>query len=320
MFNIAIIGAGNIARSHVEAYKKMPDVRVKTIVDIDLVQAKTLAKAIGSSATSAIDEVLNNSEINAVDICLPSFLHMDTVIKLAEAKKNIICEKPIALSVEDAEKMFEVCESMGVMHCIAQVCRFMRPYEEIKKQIDNQEIGEIKLVRMTRAVQYPVQIGQTWYQDVKKSGGPFLDFIIHDLDFIIWSFGRPEIVTSYHVKEDNMQGITILLQIPDGPFIRLEGIWTSTGYEELHQRLEMDGTKGSIIYDNRNQIPLIIEKAEDETKLFSQDQLNEEPFYKELRHFVNCFLQRDIPIVRQNEVIETLGLAIEARERAINLS
>jgi UDP-N-acetylglucosamine 3-dehydrogenase len=317
---MAIIGAGNIAKSHLEAYKKMPDVRVKTIVDIDLVQAETLAKTIDSTASSTIDEVLNDSEINAVDICLPSFLHMDTVIKLAQAKKNIICEKPIALSIEDAKKMFELCESMGVMLCIAQVCRFMKPYEEIKKQIDNQEIGEVKLVRMTRAVQYPVQIGQTWYQDIKKSGGPFLDFIIHDLDFIVWSFGRPEIVTSYLITGDNMQGITILLQIPEGPFIRLEGVWTSTGYEELHQRLEMDGTKGSIIYDKRNQIPLIFEKVDDGTKIYSQEQLNEEPFYKELRHFVNCFLQKDKPIVGENEVIQTLDLAIEARERAINLS
>jgi UDP-N-acetylglucosamine 3-dehydrogenase len=317
---MAIIGAGNIAKSHVEAYKKMPDVRIKTIVDKELAQAKKLAKTIDSIASSSIDDVLNDSEIDAVDICLPSFLHMDTVIKFAQAKKNIICEKPIALSVEDARRMFEICESMGVMLCIAQVCRFMRPYEEIKKQLELQEIGEVKLVRMTRAVQYPVQIGQTWYQDINKSGGPFLDFIIHDLDFITWNFGRPEIAASYLITEDNLQGITLLLQIPKGPFIRLEGVWASTGYEELHQRLEMEGTKGSIIYDTRNHIPLAFEKSGGETQTFSQEQLSEEPFYKELRHFVNCFIQEAQPLVREDEVIQTLDLAIEARDRAVNLS
>ncbi|MFG6114850.1 Gfo/Idh/MocA family protein [Halobacillus sp. MO56] len=319
MYNVAIIGAGNIANMHVAAYQKMEDVRLKTIVDIDIERARALAENIGCYASTDIDEVCNDPGIAAVDICLPNFLHLDTVIKAAEAGKNIICEKPIALTVTDAEKMFEVCKENNVQLCIAQVCRFMTAYQEIHQLLAKKEVGSPQLVRLSRSVHYPLLVGQDWYKDENKSGGMFLDFIIHDLDFIIWNFGKPEILSSHLISDENIKGIVIHLKVDGGPIITLDGIWTSVDQGGLHQRVEIDGTGGFVNYDDRNEIPLVFKNSDGMSRMLSKGKLTNDPFYEELRHFINCFLVQEKPFIKKKEVVDTLETAIQAREIAMEL-
>lgn len=316
MYNVAIIGAGNIASMHVAAYQQMENVRIKTIVDIDIERARILAENIGCHASTDIDVVCNDPDIAAVDICLPNFLHLDTVIKIAESKKNIICEKPIALTVADAEKMFEVCEEMDVQLCIAQVCRFMTAYQEIHQLLSEQELGNPKLARFSRSVHYPLLIGQDWYKDEKKSGGMFLDFMIHDLDFIVWNFGKPEIISSHLISDENIKGIIIVLRVDGGPMITLEGIWTSVDQGGLHQRVEIDGTSGFVSYDDRNELPLVFKSTSGKSKMLSKDNLKNDSFYDELRHFIHCFLGKETPSIKSKEVVDTLETAIQASELA----
>ncbi|GGC84107.1 dehydrogenase [Thalassobacillus devorans] len=316
MFNIAIIGAGNIATMHTTAYQKMKDVRIKTIVDVDVERAKIMAENVDCKATANIDEVLHDPEIEAVDICLPNFLHLETVMKAAEAGKHIICEKPAALTVEDAEKMFDICRKNNVVLYIAQVCRFMTAYQEIHHVLEEKDVGDPKLVRLSRSVHYPMLVGQEWYKDESKSGGLFLDFVIHDLDFIVWNFGKPEIISSQLISEEKLKGIIINLKVDGGPMITVNGVWTSIDQGGLHQRVEIDGTNGFVHYDNRNELPFVFKNTSGKSRMLSKETLCNDPFYRELRHFINCFRGTEQPLITDKEVIQTLETAIEAREIA----
>jgi UDP-N-acetylglucosamine 3-dehydrogenase len=320
LFNIAIIGAGNIAEMHADAYKKMNDVNVKAVVDIDGWRAETLAKKVQADFFTDLEEVLRDPSISAVDICLPTYLHLDTVVKAAKAKKNVICEKPIALAVEDAEKIFSVCESFGVELYVAQVCRFMNSYRKMVSILSDQKLGSVKMVRLTRAIRYPVHDGQSWYQDTEKSGGPFIDFIIHDFDFLTWCFGKPDhIVFSERVKTEEMEGILVCLKYNEGPIVRLEGVWSAAGYDDLHQRIEVDGMEGHATYDSQAAVPWLMKTLDGEYITLNEQQLSNDPFYEELRHFIHCFQQKSEPLVTKEQVVFTLETALKAKEIALKM-
>jgi predicted dehydrogenase len=314
VFHIVIIGAGTIAKEHVEAYRKMEHVKVKAIVDINEDSARELADTIGAHTYTRIEEALEDPAINAVDICLPTFLHIEMVTYVAKRKKHIICEKPIALSVREAKEMYSICEQEGVQLCIAHVCRFMHAYREMARVIRECKMGDVQFLRMTRAVRYPIHLGRSWYQDTEKSGGPFIDFLIHDFDFLTWCFGKPIVTSSSQVSHRFMEAMVVTLEYKRGPLVRIEGVWSSTGYDDLHQRLEVEGTNGYASYDSRGLIPWIMENTDGERIQYSQQQLRNDPFYDELHHFVHCFLGKEEPIISREQILSTLQVAIEARE------
>ncbi|MBM7551586.1 Gfo/Idh/MocA family protein [Thalassobacillus pellis] len=318
MYNIAIIGAGNIAAIHAAAYSQMEDVRIKTIVDIDIERARVLADEVGACAVTDMEEVCSDPDIAAIDICLPNFLHLETVVQAANAGKNIICEKPIALTVADAKVMFDVCRKKGVQLFIAQVCRFMTAYQEIHELLLNKDLGEPKIVRLSRSVHYPSLIGQDWYKDEQKSGGLFLDFIIHDLDFIVWNFGKPEILSCHIISDENIKAVHIVLQADGGPLITLDGTWSSVDRGGLRQRVEIDGSDGFVDYDDNREIPWVFRNKLGKSKMIAKDKLNQNPFYNELRHFIHCFLMNERSFIKEKEVVDTLKTAILAREVAVN--
>ena len=230
----------------------------------------------------------------------------------------MICEKPAALTVEEVNQMYDVCEQQGVMLFIAQVCRFMKPYEEAHRLLKTGRLGTPKMISMARSVQYPNLTGQDWYKDRQKSGGLFLDFIIHDLDFLTWNFGKPEVIASHFISDEanTLKGIMMILQIEDGPLIHLEGTWTSVS-QELHQRLEMVASEGTMVYDSRNKVPWNFNAITGESRVMTEDELaDDDPFYKELEHFIQCFKGVGQPLILRHEVTSTLETALEAREKS----
>ncbi|MCM3667011.1 Gfo/Idh/MocA family oxidoreductase [Mesobacillus subterraneus] len=315
LLTIGLLGAGNIAERHAKAFSKLSDVRVKTVVDIDAVKARNIANILQAEVATELDKVLEDQEIDAIDICFPTFLHKETVIKAAKGKKHILCEKPIALSIDDAIEMYRVCKEHKVKLMIAQVCRFMPPYIRMKNLISDGTIGEIHSIRMTRAVDYPVHNGYSWYQDINKSGGPFLDFIIHDFDFLAWSFGKPTVVSSHQIHSNSMQGIFVHLKYEYGPFVRLEGIWSSKGNKHLHQRIEVDGQHGSAVFDSKGKYPFSVSSLNDYTELLKEEP-EVDPFYEELKHFVDSILNNTEVLIKESEVLTALETALAARERA----
>lgn len=133
MVKVAIIGAGFMGSMHAEVYGQLPNVKVAAIVDTRGEKAKFLAEKVGAIPYLTIDQVFSKPDITIVDICLPTFLHKEFVIKAAEAKKDIVCEKPIALTLEDAKEMVDICKKNRVRFMVAHVIRFWPEYAFIKK-------------------------------------------------------------------------------------------------------------------------------------------------------------------------------------------
>jgi predicted dehydrogenase len=191
---MALIGAGNIGVVHSKVYEAIEDINVVAVVDIDAEKARKIAAAHGARAYSTVDEMMLNESLDFVDICTPTYTHEEIALKVIEKKLHVLCEKPLALNYQSAEKIVESAEKNGVIFMVAQVIRFWPEYEYLKKMSDEGSYGNILYANFIRKCQAPGK--DIWFADSSKSGGAVLDLHIHDVDFVMYLMGEPDKVES----------------------------------------------------------------------------------------------------------------------------
>jgi UDP-N-acetylglucosamine 3-dehydrogenase len=126
---VAVWGAGSMGRTHANCYKQCDEARVKYVIDRDTERARNIAALCGATPQVHPDAALKDPEVDIVDVCLPTYLHRECAEKAAYAGKHVFCEKPIALSCDDATAIIEACKSNNVKFGIGHVLRYFPEYE-----------------------------------------------------------------------------------------------------------------------------------------------------------------------------------------------
>ena len=210
---VAMLGFGGIAKSHKRAYelfeKEGTPIKLVAICDIDpeqftKVQEINLGAAHpysmdGIATYTDLNEMLSREDFEMVDICLPSYLHKEYTIRMLEAGKHVLCEKPMALCEADCLEMIDTAKRCGKKLMIGQCLRFEPQYLYLKELIDNNTFGKVRYVNMTRLSALPLWGFERWFQDTARSGGCAMDLHIHDVDMIRFLFGEPESVSAVAV-------------------------------------------------------------------------------------------------------------------------
>jgi UDP-N-acetylglucosamine 3-dehydrogenase len=197
MVNIAVVGIGMMGQTHANAIvNSKEEIRLAAICGADIEADRNRAANYNCPFFTDINEVLKNDEIDVIDICTPTFSHEETIIKAANAGKNILCEKPFCLSKNVAGQLKSICEEKKVKLMVAQVIRFKPEYEMLKKAVDNGKLGNVRVGFFRRMTSGAGRIKRNvkWYDDPSKSGGAVFDLMIHDLDFVYSMLGRPKTV------------------------------------------------------------------------------------------------------------------------------
>jgi len=189
MLKVGIIGAGFMGKLHAACYPHVKDAQLVKVVDVDLSRAQELAQTYNISATQDPNEIITDPEIDIVDVCLPTYLHNEYVVKAAHAGKHVLCEKPIALTIEDAQQMVAAAQAANINFMVAHVVRFWPEYKRLKEIYDSNELGHLRSLTLTRLGAFPTS---EWYSNLEKSGGAMLDLHIHDADFLLYLLGKPE--------------------------------------------------------------------------------------------------------------------------------
>jgi len=133
MVKVGIVGAGFMGSMHANVYNLLPDSKIAGIADIRGEKAKSLAAKFKTIPYYDPQQMIEKQDITVIDICLPTFLHKEYVIKAAEMGKDVLCEKPIALTVEDANEMITACKKNRVRFMVAHVIRFWDEYRFLKE-------------------------------------------------------------------------------------------------------------------------------------------------------------------------------------------
>lgn len=323
MLKIGLIGCGTMGRTHSKAYENIKNASVTIICDLDLSKAEKLASAHDAKVTNDYQELLD-SDVDIIDICLPTYLHAKYSISAMSNGKNVFCEKPMAISVEEAKSMLEASEKYKVKLTVGHVLRFFPQYAHTIKEVTDKKIGIPKLIRTVRNQAFPNWSWENWYQDYAKSGGPILDLIIHDIDWIIANFGKIDRVYCQTVKNDEQvvrqDHVQSVLKLQNGAIAYVEGSWGLPKGSPFKMAYEVIGTEGQIEFDNtvNNSLKLQINDGNyKETNLLPFAQY-EEPYYKEIQAFVNSVENNLEVLVKPQEALYALGIALSCIKSAEN--
>jgi len=239
---VAVVGLGMMGTTHFKCYPDIPEAELVAVCDVDPKKLEgDWSGAAGNIDTGAaqktdlsglrryadIRKLLRDNEVDAVDICLPTFLHAPTAVKALKAGKHVICEKPMARTFREARKMVAAAEKAGRLLCIAHVLRFWPEYLAIKEMMDSGRYGRVRSAYFGRFSATPMWSWENWLQDPARSGSAVLDLHVHDTDMVQWFFGRPVRVTSSGTFDSSGGASHILstFQYDKGPVVAAEGGW-----------------------------------------------------------------------------------------------
>ena len=188
----AVIGYGGMGSWHVNHALKSDVLDLAGIYDIDP-QKSEKARVSGIYAYSSLEELLNDKSVELVTIAIPNDVHLYTVVKCLEAGKNVICEKPVALSTEDLSTMIEASKKAGKLFTVHQNRRFDVDYLAMQKLADTGEIG--KPLRIESRIHGSRGIPSDWRGEKAHGGGMILDWGIHLIDQLMLIYKNEEIDT-----------------------------------------------------------------------------------------------------------------------------
>ena len=183
MLNVAVIGTGFVGLAHIEAYKSVPDAEVVAIIDNNEEKAIKAAEAAGGcncSYYATLEEAMAEKRIDIADVCLPTSLHEDFVVKAANAKCHVLCEKPVTFTLESFDRMVKACNDNNVTFMVAQVARWWPEFITIKDYIKQGKLGDIHMIYEKRLAQHPNWAA--WHRKPEVSGGGLYDMNIHDIE------------------------------------------------------------------------------------------------------------------------------------------
>ena len=320
MLRIGIVGAGNICvNAHIPAYKHLTDrVKIVAVADLSLERAEKAAALVGAKAYASVEELLANEEVDAIDICAWNGAHAPIAIAAARAGKHILCEKPMADSLENAKKMMEEVEKAGVTFMLAVVTRYSPEARFAHMLQENGSLGEIYYAKATYTRRRGTPKG--WFTDKKKSGGgPVIDVGVHCIDRAWFLMGRPRPVsvsamTSYRIGDFKTKGVDrwCAFDMGDGTFdtedsasayIRFENGAVLAVEASWAQNLPGDET-GVVLEGSRAGVtfgPLTI-YTEDENGYLTTNRPEigaDVPggmFRYEIEHFLDCVEKGETPI------------------------
>lgn len=327
---VAILGAGFISEIHFESYHRfIPEAEVVAVYARDAGKAKAFAEKHNIPAWyDDIDAILSESGCEVIDICLPNFLHASVTLKAAAAGKHIIIEKPLALTLEEADAMIAACQAAGVKLMYAEELCFAPKYERVRQMVKEGGVGDIYMLKQGEKHSGP---HSAWFYDKKLSGGGVLmDMGCHAIAWFRWMLNNARAVsvyatmaTVYHKdKTDCEDNSVVIIEFENGVIGVAENSWAKHG--GMDDRCEVYGTGGVVYADlfmgnaavsySKNGYGYAMEKAD--TTIGWSFTIFEEVFNQgyphELKHFIECIQQNKEPLVTGEDgraVLEIINAA-----------
>ncbi len=321
MRRVGIVGAGLIGSWHAARWQQLP-VQLVGFYDHTPEHAQRAARTFGGEAFGTLEALL--AAVDLVDICTPTFAHKEAVLAAASNPilEAIICEKPIARRLRDAETMIEACEAANVPLFIAHVVRFFPQYARAKALQDAGDLGRPGVLRTVRAGSFPRPDPDTWYSSFTKGGGVVMDLSIHDLDFARWLFGEVERVFARGLTfagESRRDHALITLRFKNGAIGHIEGSWASPP-GQFRTALEVAGEGTLLEWDSGDPSPFLLSvdaaKTGDEKVPGSDNPLvaTDDPYYLELKHVLDCLDAKKPFLVSPRDGLMALKLSLAVIE------
>ena len=311
---VGIVGSRFQAECIAGSVKMIPDeAEVVAVASPTPGNAERFAKHHGiARAYTDWKDLLKDPEVEMVSITAPNRVHAEITIAAAKAGKHVVCEKPLCMTLEEADAMLDACARSGVLLLYAEELFFTPKYVKAKQMADEGAFGRIHLVKQSEKHNGP---HADWFWDVNQSGGgALMDLGCHGIAFCWWFLGKPEVKSVYaqlstQTHANRTQGddeaITII-EFANGAIGMVENSWNRPG--GMDDSIEVFGDKGQTYADMLmgNALPTYsevgfgyaVEKA-GSTKGWTYPVFEEHwnyDFPQEMRHFARCVRGKETPI------------------------
>jgi len=303
-----------MARKHLASLARVPDARAAGVSGARRESLEKIRSEFGVEVFRDREELFERCD--AVDICLPTFLHCEAAAAAAAAGRHVLCEKPLAMSVAEAEEIIRACGEAGVLLMTAHCLRFWPEYMFLEESAGGGEHGALLELSCRRFGGFPGWASGGWLGDAEKSGGPAVDLHIHDADFIAHVAGLPAAVRSGEVRTENVWSVFSEFVYEDGPRARAEAGWFlkegytfRQGYRAVFESAVIEFSS------DRAEAPLVIyrEGAVPELPVPPPG----DAYVRQLEYFTDCVLSGRWPERSDGRAgLEALRLALAARESA----
>ncbi|WP_042691746.1 Gfo/Idh/MocA family protein [Thermococcus nautili] len=328
LLKVGVVGCGNIFNlAHRDALKVLQREGLIDVVGcFDLVRerAEEGARALNARAFEGLDELIG--EVDVVEILTPTHTHAELAVKALKAGRHVIVEKPIALTVEEGERMIGEAMKRGLHLLVGHVRRFDKRWMSMKDVIRKRNILPTH-VRKVEVQNLPFP-ADYWYWDERKSGGVALDLGVHVTDFLRW-FLDAEPVRVYAVgkaiKEEARRNGTfdhfvMMIEFEGGKTGIGEVSWAypyPSRYGVFYHHVDVIGRNGRIRYTPLDTPVVGVAKASFEMPRFSP-LLSTFPdaFERELEHFFRVIAGEEEAVVTAEDALIALRIAEKARESA----
>ena len=294
MIKVGLIGCGFMGAMHANCYKNIDGVKPVAVADVRREKAEELA--CGAEIYADGKDLIEKADVDVIDICLPTFLHAEYAIKAMDKVKYLFVEKPVALTNAQAKEMIEKATKTGCQVQVGQVIRFWDEYVELKKFIDSGVYGKVVNANFRRISPRPLWGWKNWLLDDALSGGAGQDLHIHDVDYVLSLFGKPE--KFYSVKSnkgENNSYVNTLMKYNDF-VVGVEGTWDMPGnypftatFRVVFEKAVVENAGGKfMLYTDEGVSEIKIEKKELAGEAYKGGNVSDlGGYYNELVYFTN---------------------------------
>jgi len=303
MLRVGILGMGMMGWFHAARHVQNPATELAAIADITPERLEAKESVTGNIADNGtpIDfssvarytdasELIAQADIDVVDVCLPTFLHARYAVEALKAGKHVLCEKPMALNVQQAGQMIEAAERADRTLMIAQCIRFWPEYLYLRDCVRDERFGKLLSLNMFRMGGRPIWSWKNWFLDPARSGGTIYDVHIHDVDYVNALLGLPDRVQATARKSEATgyyDVIHALYNYDDGPQVHVHAGWSMAqtpfmaGFDAWFER-------GFLRYDGRYDPAFQVFDDLTEVKGRPVECEQGDAYYDEIVYFMNC--------------------------------
>lgn len=331
--NVAVVGLGFMGVTHLKAYQQIKGARIAAVCDSVRSPVNGILPGVSGNIHGAdvldlgrklrvytkLDEVLADPEVDLVDLCVPTPLHVPLAIAALKAGKHVVCEKPLARTAAQAGKIVAAARAAKGYLLPAMCMRFWPEWAWLKDEVDDQRFGKVLAARFRRVSESPGWSKDSYFNGA-QSGGALLDMHIHDTDFVQFLFGRPTSVFSSGLTRFSgaIDHVITHYQVPGGAAVHAEGTWLMTAGHGFNMAYTVNFEKATVDYD--------LGRGAEALKVFEEGKKPKvvrckggDGYTGELRHMVESILAGKPPsVVTPDDALNAVRIC-EAEEKSIRL-
>lgn len=313
---VGLLGAGLIAGVHAHAYRDSPGVRLLAVADVVPGKAARIAGEHGAEVVPDLEALLALG-VDVVDICTPPHRHAEPALAALAAGRHVICEKPLARTMEEARRVVAAVEEAPGLLMVGHVSRYEPDHRTARDLAASGEIGEVRQVTHSTTTSLPGWSEGGWAADPAKSGGPLLDQAVHSFDYARWVLGSPAVRVHCMAADSEAGPSTYALatvRYANGAIAHVECSWAHPAARGFKLSAELIGTAGRVTWSYDHLMGGVLYPVEGDVEWW--DVLGDRGFTDEMRAFFEAIRAGGPSPVPAGEAAESLRTALAALESA----